>query len=145
MVYRAKKMRIVLMSQYLWTWLYIANPLVEGHCLVLAWIRVSGGLSDHCCHWLLRITLMSVPVPCLMSLSYAAIVLFSRGFSLFAHRHRFPPFSPASFNCTLPPLIIVLFLLSSPLHWNHYLTPDTPASANLLLLPTLCQEPDLHG
>ena len=55
--------------------------------------RVSGGLSDHCCHWLLRITPMSVPVPCLLSLSYAAIALFSRGFPLFAHRHLFTPFS----------------------------------------------------
>ena len=52
---------------------------------------VSGGLSDHCSHWLLRITLISVPVPCLMSLSYAAIALFSRGFPLFAHRHLFTP------------------------------------------------------
>ena len=74
--------------------------------------RVSGGLSDHCCLWLLRITLMSVPVPCLMSLSYAAIALFSWGFPLFAHRHLFPPIFRLfcfSFNCTLPQLIIVFF------------------------------------
>ena len=63
---------------------------------------VSGGLSDHCCHWLFRITLISVPVPCLMSLSYAAIILSCQGFSLFAHRHPFPPFFPASLFSIVP-------------------------------------------
>ena len=113
--------------------------------------RVSGGRSDHCCHWLFRITLMSVPVPCLMSLSHAVIVLFSRGFPLFAHRHPPPPLFLLfcfSFNCTLPPLIIV-FSCSPPLCsglWPGAVAPEpvlTPSSANLLLLPALCKEPDL--
>ena len=113
--------------------------------------RVSCGLSDHCCHWLLRITLMSVPVPCLMSLSYAAIVLVSWGFPLFAHRHLFTPLFLlfcSLLNCTLPPLIIVFFC-SPPLCSGlrpGAVVPEpvlTPLSANLLLLPTLCEELDL--
>ena len=35
---------------------------------------------------------MFVPVPCLLSPSYAAILLFCQDFSLFAHRHLFPHF-----------------------------------------------------
>ena len=80
--------------------------------------RVSGGLSDHCCHWLLRITLMSVPVPCLMSLSYAAIALFSQGFPLFAHRHLFTPLFLLfcfSFKLYLTSTNHCLFLFPSPL------------------------------
>ena len=121
--------------------------------------RVSGGLSDHCCHWLLRITLMSVPVPCLMSLSYAAIVLFSRGFPLLAHRHLFTPFfscSASLLNCTLPPLINDFFLLSSPLLWatawsgSSRTSPDpvfsksatsaclVPRTGILICIPILC-------
>ena len=113
--------------------------------------RVSGGLSDQCSHWLLRITLMCVPVPCLMSLSYAAIALFSRGFPLFAHRPLFPPFffcSATLLNCTLPPLIIVFFCfppLCSGLRPGAVASEPvlTPLSANLLLLPALCQELDI--
>ena len=80
--------------------------------------RVSGGLSDHCFHWLLRITLMSVPVPCLMSLIYAAIALFSRGFPLFAHRHLFTPLFLLfcfSFKLYLTSTNHCLFLFPSPL------------------------------
>ena len=56
--------------------------------------------------------------PASCPLLYAAIVLFCQGFSLFTHRHLFPPFNLLCFSfnfTTYHPLIIVLFLLSSPL------------------------------
>ena len=78
--------------------IFLVCLIVEGQEWV-AGVRVSGGLSGQCCHWIiigsavswsggdcLKPALMAVLAPASVTFSYAVIALFCWGF-LFARRH----------------------------------------------------------